>query len=121
MGFTRNIFTWENGHEGEAFVQERLDRACAMLEWRELFPYSRVSLIIASYSNHVLIILNTQVEHNQVRTRRILRLSKEKWATNPDCEAIIHHAWTTMVATGSPMYILFEKNQAVQDGLSGLE
>ena len=29
LGFTGNMFTWENGREGDAFVQERLDRACA--------------------------------------------------------------------------------------------
>lgn len=59
MGFTRNIFTWENEQEGEAFVHERLDRACASLEWCQLFPHSRMTHLIASYSDHVPILLNT--------------------------------------------------------------
>ena len=38
IGYQGNIFTWRNGRWGEAFVQERVDRACATIEWRELFP-----------------------------------------------------------------------------------
>ena len=35
LGYRGNIFTWRNGRPGEAFAQERLDRACASIEWRE--------------------------------------------------------------------------------------
>lgn len=45
LGFKGNIFKWNNGRDGLDFVQERLDRACATLEWRELFPYVEVTHI----------------------------------------------------------------------------
>lgn len=109
LGYIRNIFTWDNGHEGADYVQERLDRACATLAWRELFPYSKVSHFPVSYSDHVPIILNTQVKQHHVWPRSIPRRFEEKWATHPNCEAIIQHAWTTVIPTGSPMFILFEK------------
>ena len=34
LGYQSNIFTWRNGRPGDAFVQERLDRAYATLDWR---------------------------------------------------------------------------------------
>ena len=42
LGFNGNIFTWRNGRPGIEFVQERLDRAYANIEWRDLFPHSKV-------------------------------------------------------------------------------
>ena len=38
LGFQGNIYTWNNGRDGVDFVQERLDRACATVEWRDMFP-----------------------------------------------------------------------------------
>ena len=38
LGFQGNIYTWNNGRDGDDFVQERLDRACATVEWRDMFP-----------------------------------------------------------------------------------
>ena len=54
MGFTGNMFTWENGREGEAFVN-------------------------SSYSDHVPILLNTQVERHTRRNRKIPKRFEEKW------------------------------------------
>lgn len=42
LGYNGNKFTWRNGQLGEAFVQERLDRACATIRWRALFPVARL-------------------------------------------------------------------------------
>ena len=98
-----------NGREGDDYVQERLDKACATLARRELLLYSRVSHFHVSYFNHVPLILNTQVEQHHIRPRRIPRRFEEKWATHPNCEATIQHAWTNVIPTGSPMFILFEK------------
>ena len=38
LWYVGNAFTWNNGRHGDAYVQQRLDRACATVEWRELFP-----------------------------------------------------------------------------------
>ena len=42
LSFQGNIFTWNNGRHGNAFVQERLDRACATMEWKEIYSEMRV-------------------------------------------------------------------------------
>ena len=38
LGFKGNLFTWTNGHTEDDFVQERLDRAYATIDWRDKFP-----------------------------------------------------------------------------------
>ena len=85
------------------------DRACATLEWQELFPHSRVTHITASYIDHVPIVLNTQVEYNQTQNRRIPRQFEEKWASHHECEDIVQQTWSNISAVGSPMFTLFEK------------
>ena len=37
LSFRSNRFTWRNGRYGAAFVEERLDKFVATLEWREMF------------------------------------------------------------------------------------
>ena len=38
LGFSGYRFTWRNGRQGVAFVEERLDRVVATMEWCEIFP-----------------------------------------------------------------------------------
>ncbi|XP_059428616.1 uncharacterized protein LOC132162400 [Corylus avellana] len=38
LGYRGPKFTWNNGRDGEAFVQERLDRVVANEGWRAFFP-----------------------------------------------------------------------------------
>ena len=59
LGFIGNRFTWNNSREGDAYVHLRLDRACAMLEWQEIFPQAQVCHLIAFYSDHIPILLTT--------------------------------------------------------------
>ena len=65
--------------------------------------------LTASYSDHVPIMLNTQVERQIRWPRKIPKRFEEKWVTHPQCEEIVQQASTSMQATGSPMYVLFEK------------
>ena len=74
LGFSGNKFTWRNGRSGDAFVQERLDRACAIVEWKELFPHSKIP-----------------------------KRFEEKWASHPKCEHIIMESWHGINPTGSPI------------------
>ena len=36
LGYCGYRYTWWNGQEGKAFIEEGLDRACASLEWLAL-------------------------------------------------------------------------------------
>ena len=89
LGFQGNIFTWNNGRHGNAFVQARLDKACAMVEWKEIYPKTRVFHLQTSYSNHIPIVITTQNPTKQTRRRKVPRRFEEKWASNPQCETVI--------------------------------
>ncbi|KAL0347722.1 UNVERIFIED_CONTAM: hypothetical protein Scaly_1788200 [Sesamum calycinum] len=52
LGFTGTPFTWCNGHSLPTTVRERLDRACANLEWSRLFPNVSVKHEPVNCSDH---------------------------------------------------------------------
>ena len=54
-------FIWRNGRSENAFMEERLDRACANLKWREMFLIAKVTHLTTSYSDHDPIILVTEM------------------------------------------------------------
>ena len=58
LGFQGSIFTWNNGRLREEFVQECLDRVCATLEWRTMFPHAKVTHLQSTYSDHIPILKN---------------------------------------------------------------
>lgn len=59
LGYHGNMFTWENGWPSDAFVQERLDRACTIIDWMDIFPHWCITHLQVSYSNHVSLLLMT--------------------------------------------------------------
>lgn len=85
-----NQYTRNNGRPRDAFVQEQLDKACASVEWRELFPHIKVSHVQASYSNHIPILINTIGPDQRGRRKKIPRCFEEKWASHAECENVVH-------------------------------
>nr|POE98139.1 hypothetical protein CFP56_51330 [Quercus suber] len=111
-------FTWRNGRAEEAFMEERLDRACASAEWSELHPRAKVTYLMASYSDHDPILLDTTPAADPTPRRwHKLHRFKEKWVSHPECEQIIYDSWTHSQALGSPMNWLFEKIKKCQSDL----
>lgn len=93
LGLIGNIFTWRNGRLGNEFIQERLDRACATIEWRDMFPHSKVHHLQAAYFDHDPILIATQADSRVCRHKRKPSKFEEKWALHPDCENVIREAW----------------------------
>ncbi|XP_062028333.1 uncharacterized protein LOC133744209 [Rosa rugosa] len=54
MGFVGSRFTWSN-----KYTKERLDRSFQTLQWRSLFPFSRVITLNPSESDHCPILIKT--------------------------------------------------------------
>ena len=92
LGFQGNQYTWNNGCPKDAFVRERLDRACASAEWRELFPHVKVSHLQASYSDHIPILINIIGLDQWGRRKKIPQRFEEKWASHAECENVIRQA-----------------------------
>ena len=109
LGFSGNIFTWDNGQLGEDFVQERLGKAYATLASRDLSSHAKVTHIQASYSNHVPLLITTSKPTNPGRRKKLPRRFEEKWVFHLECEEVIREAWGMEVLNGSPMFKLFEK------------
>ena len=107
LGYQGNIFTWTNGRDD--LVQERLDRACATIEWRDKFAQVQVTHLEASYSDHSPILVTTHIWPHTTLRKKIPHRFEERWATHPDYENIIQVAWDSIVPNGSPMARLFEK------------
>lgn len=95
--------------ESDNFVQARLDRACATLEWRDQFPHAKVHHLHSSYSDHVPIMITTHNPNTSTRRKKVPHRFEEKWVTHPACEDTIREAWVGSVCEGSPMFQLFEK------------
>ena len=90
LGYSGYMYTWRNGREGEAFVEERLDRACASLEWSDLYPAAKVKHLTASYSDHDPIIIDTRpMNHQQVCRKQKLHRFEEKWFAHLECKEVI--------------------------------
>ena len=117
FGFQENIYTWSNGRESDNFVQARLDRACATLEWREQFPRAKVTHLHSSYSDHIPIMVSTHNPSTSTRRKKIPHRFKEKWVTYPTCEDTICEAWVGSVCEVSPMFQLFEKIKQCRQAL----
>ena len=58
LGYSGFLFTWQNGRFRAAYVEERLDSACASLGWSKLFPTEKVCHLTASYFDHDPILLD---------------------------------------------------------------
>ena len=86
-----------------------MDRACASLEWSELYSVAKESHLIALYSDHEMILLNTNpsISLTNRRWHKIHRF-KEKWVSHPECEVKIRESWTHAHTSGSLMK-LFKK------------
>ena len=112
-GFQGNIYTWNNGCLGYAFVQERLDRAYASLKWRVLFPHAKVSHIQASYFDHVLVLINITRPNQSGRRKKVPKRFEERWVSLVDCENVsVKHGWVRQ-ALGAKCFGFLKKLKGV--------
>ena len=95
LGYSGYKFTWWNERAQKAFVEERLDRACALIEWSELHSRANVIHLTASYSNHDPILLDTTpVSAPAPRQQHKLHKFGEKRVSHSEGEQKIRDSWT---------------------------
>ena len=90
-------------------MEQRLDRACASMDWRELFPQAKVFHTSASYSDHDLILLEIEATNTSQCRKPKIQQFEEKWVAYLECEEKICFSWTQTQPVGSLMFCLFEK------------
>ncbi|XP_024172126.1 uncharacterized protein LOC112178168 [Rosa chinensis] len=92
MGFVGPRFTWSN-----RFTEERMDRACQNVQWRELYLFSRCITLPLSRSDHCPILIEVSPEPAiRTRTPKLFRFG-EMWLQHMDCLNVVQQGW--MLAT----------------------
>ncbi|XP_059441826.1 uncharacterized protein LOC132174147 [Corylus avellana] len=85
-------FTWNNGREGGAFIQERLDQVVANEGWRSLFPQVDILVESASCSDHLPVFIMLYETKRQGRPYRKFK-HEASWALEGTYTEIIKSAW----------------------------
>ncbi|KAK9749818.1 hypothetical protein RND81_02G152700 [Saponaria officinalis] len=86
-------FTYDNGQEGEANRQSRLDRAMVSGGWTDLFPYAKLLHLDREGSDHAPIkVLLDGREERVERARKRFRF-EQIWVGEDGCEEAVRKAW----------------------------
>ncbi|XP_041011375.1 uncharacterized protein LOC121255166 [Juglans microcarpa x Juglans regia] len=92
LGFAGSCYTWCNRREADDRICERFDRCLANAKWVDLFSAANVQHGSGSYSDHVLVWLDTNGAFQNKRGKMMFRF-KAMWLGNTNCEHIIENTW----------------------------
>ncbi|XP_062028495.1 uncharacterized protein LOC133744394 [Rosa rugosa] len=88
MGFVGCKYTWS-----DKFTKERLDRGFQTVQWRDLYPFSRVITLPPSDSDHNTLLVEVRLEKTVLRRHTRKFRFEEGWYGNEQCSEIIHRNW----------------------------
>ncbi|KAM7262011.1 hypothetical protein ACFE04_021088 [Oxalis oulophora] len=87
-------FTWKNNRRGGNEIFEKLDRVLANDKWDAMFPDAGVSVLTASISDHLPLMLNTQKLtgwHAGVKGFKF----ENFWTGSLECFEIVKQCWNS--------------------------
>ncbi|KAG5549991.1 hypothetical protein RHGRI_015079 [Rhododendron griersonianum] len=113
LEFKGQSYTWSNNQGGSSNIRERLDRAVANVEWRDLFPYAQVFHDVILGSDHAPLIVKVCIPLKKVPYRFKF---ESMWCTSEECGEIISGAWNS-VQRGSEQTTLAQKLTKCRDAL----
>ena len=92
LGFQGYKFTWNNKRPGITNTRERLDQAVTNKVWFDVFSASIVSHKLSHASDHLPIILQTEMDNRfQGRIARGFKF-EEVWLLDEECENVVEDA-----------------------------
>ena len=98
LGYKGIRFTWCTMQHDEDFVKERLDRALANNEYRDVFPIRLVKILANWSSDHTpMYVQFSGVERRYHHGRRKFHY-EEEWSGHECTKAIIHQVWWVKIA-----------------------
>jgi hypothetical protein len=104
LGYTCDLFTWWNHHHNaDCYIRERLDRAVANTEWRNLFPGYEVRHGDQQHSDHMPIIVKLDGEntsHIVGQNKHTFRFEAQ-WLNEEGCAELVEKAWAESFGAGS--------------------
>ncbi|XP_074305424.1 uncharacterized protein LOC141640589 [Silene latifolia] len=91
FAYEDNEFTFDNGQEGVANRQCRLDRAMITSSWLDSFPLAKLVYLVRELFDHapIKVVLETRVE--AVRANRFH--FEQVWVGGEGCEDTVRHSW----------------------------
>lgn len=100
LGYTGNPFSWSNGRKGLDNILERIDRAVATPDWRNLFPCHEVRNLPRYKSDHSPLLVTFTDSAPNLSNRnnpRCFRM-EHMWLQHPNFKENLDNAWerTTM-------------------------
>lgn len=104
LGYEGDMFTWRNHHhKAECYIKERLGRAVANSEWKNLFPLVRVVNGDPRHSDHrPLIVECDEREPNQFGCSKDASVKFEaKWLEEEGCSGLVEKAWAEAMESGA--------------------
>ncbi|CAL1356230.1 unnamed protein product [Linum trigynum] len=93
LGYSGYDFTWENKRAAEGYIEERLDRFVATVEWYERFTKSRVLHLDKTNSDHRPIVCDTWGDDDVVSRWGWSFQFEPLWTKHENCEKVIAEAW----------------------------
>ena len=118
LGFMGSKYTWNNGHEDNCSIKERLDRAVANLGWCSLFKKVEVKILATRMLDHKPLLLSfSDDEGGLVRSNRGSKF-EARWLHDDESKAIITTAWGSDTRGGASMQIAQQKLAACKTALA---
>ncbi|KAL0411143.1 UNVERIFIED_CONTAM: hypothetical protein Slati_3704000 [Sesamum latifolium] len=105
MGFHGNL--WCNNKEELHTVRARLDRACCMTSWANLFPTRQVVHEVTAASDHsfLWVELELNIQAAESRNERLFRF-EAIWTKEESCHEVIRSCWQTTSKKNSQVDII---------------
>ncbi|KAK9750883.1 hypothetical protein RND81_02G228300 [Saponaria officinalis] len=86
-------FTYDNGQDGEANRQSRIDRAMGTEDWLNMFPYSKLVHLDREWSDHapLKVLFDSRKVDNELHPRKFR--FEHIWVGEDGCEEAIRGVW----------------------------
>ncbi|XP_019156592.1 PREDICTED: uncharacterized protein LOC109153209 [Ipomoea nil] len=91
LGMTGAKFTWEKGRGTEDWVEERLDRAVATMDWMEIHDTVQVKNIYTNSSDHCALLVDVRKGPERVAMRKFR--FENAWLLEEGCAKVVEEAW----------------------------
>ncbi|XP_059289936.1 uncharacterized protein LOC132043485 [Lycium ferocissimum] len=99
-GYIGSTYTWCNGRGPRHRVWERLDRALTNQLWNHKFPYTTVTHLVRTGSDHAPLML--EISHSWAKYKKYFKFLN-LWTEEPDFLDIVKDAWA-IETVGTPMW-----------------
>ena len=107
LGFTGPKFTWWKEVGGKPYMKVRLDRALANAEWRHLYPEASVRHLPRVYSDHCLILIDTNGSRPPPFASRPFRF-QAAWFTHKELKDFFRENLSTSVVLMGKLLVILQ-------------